>query len=428
MKTLPLIILFSLVVSACELDSNSSKPNYKADLIGAWRTTESTSTNYLVISQESFQQSIEIDAIDCQSITTNTAYEANALNVIINNGTHEYALIDNKLIIKSNDNTSLVYERYDDAQPGICEAPELDGIWESEGDFTAMRSTFKNNQYRMYYETTELSCFKKGSEWDYIAYNGKIAIKDFEQNSEAGVYEHLFDYTFADGNLALYFIESDPNKLHPEELSIEVESSSSFCEDETSTKKIEAKIKFTSLPENLETYLENLGGDYNVFETKLTFDMDNSGSLSTKDIILGLRSEFKIKADSSLNKTTLATLSAKVVNGRSSYDYQFNLDGFTMSDNMIIFTAKAADLGWIKDVDINTPVNLDSKVMNGVRITEGEDNFRLTSQHADSYPAEKLYTSGVDISLLEDPQGDFQGGSSQEVIVDILSIEITLSE
>ena len=188
------------------------------------------------------------------------------------------------------------------------------------------------------------------------------------------------------------------------------------------------KITFTNLPEDLEAHLLDLGGDYNSFETKLTFDMDSSGTLSTRDIVLGLRSESIINADGSLNQLTETTLRAKVVHGPGSYDRDFNLESFTRNENVIIFTAKASEIGWINDINSDTPINVASKVMNGTRITEGENSFRLNRQHVDFYPAEEVYTSGVDIGLLEDPQGDIDGGSMKEVVVDILSIEITLSE
>lgn len=423
------ILLTTLSISGCELDfsNTSNDPDYKAELIGTWRNTDSTNTHYLKLTQESFQRSTGIESISCKAITFNAPYQANKHNLVLEGESKNYLLTEDTLTLTDNKNISFVYQRISDSQLDTCNSPELAGVWESAGDFIAKRSTLTNNQYKTHYERDVLSCFKKDNEWGYAAHNGKIAIKGFTSNSEPDAYQHTFDYNFSGETLRLYYIKSDPNKIRPEEL-IKVIEPPTFCEDETSTKEVSVKITFSSLPDNLESHLKELGGEYNTFDTKLTFDMDHSASLSTKDIVLGLRSESKIKADGSLIQITQATLTAKVVDGPTSYDYDFNLERFTMNDNVIAFTAKAADIAWINDITLDTPINVASEVAIGTRITEGEDNFKMSLQHADYYPAEKTYTSGISTGLLEDPINDIKGTSGNEVIVDIQTVEITISE
>ena len=145
MKIPFIIIMFSLLVGGC--GSSSDDTDYKADLIGTWRSTESTETNYLAISQESFKHSIYIDVIECQFIAVDAGFEANDLSLILNSGIHNYTLTDDTLTITDSENTSSMYERYNDAQPDNCIAPELVGTWTDEENTGYRRTIFKNNQY-----------------------------------------------------------------------------------------------------------------------------------------------------------------------------------------------------------------------------------------------------------------------------------------
>jgi len=166
------------------------------------------------------------------------------------------------------------------------------------------------------------------------------------------------------------------------------------------TNQVTVKISFKQLPEHLETYYPS-NDEYVRISLLIAFDTDNSGTISTGDVIFALE-PYDLGGQKSPTWQTLPA-SAMLVNYANNQAYSRGAIAdlnVSIQENQITLTGKASDFIGIGDISNGTQIDVSSYY--NVKAHTQKDRY----PNGDSLNNSFLFTSGVDTSLLDDTIND----------------------
>jgi len=289
---------------------------------------------------------------------------------------------------------------------------KLLGHWKAKGsEQQAQRNT--------YIEITENSISFGVFEPVYSCIGGEKEYPIFEYSENTLSYTpdnnenvELLLYSIDDGGVNLTVQingEQQEYELIPSEERIEALNP---CEDGNVSGRLRSEIRFVTLPDFLALNHATTSIGAKEFELAMTFDINNSGTIDTGDLVLRAVHIKPAEANQAQSRS-IADISAElVILNNDGYSATIQYTDLEVSDNQLAMTLEKAAHPAITQITNNTQINV------AVFYLNADD-----SVIEDAYPAEGVLTIGVDNSLLEDAMGDANGTDSGAF--DITQISIT---
>ncbi len=415
------------LLGGCELDSSNShnSTDYKKNLIGTWRSVHPEQEKYLVISRNNFQELNKNQYLDCLASQGDNSFEAKARTLTFEKNGPEiegYELTENKLTLLDKNSVSTQFERFSEALPTTCSAPDLQERWVSAGDDIPYYLEFSTGKYNPYRILEDYAC-STSLPFTYHAHNNKFFMSNLHETWKGS-------YTVEGEQLTLNWHEAEFFNGEIQALDLQhiynIENQPiNFCSDPSLTKIIESKIGFKHLPDLLENYVPSTIDEKLYFTVSILFDMDSDGTRSSGDLNFLLHYEYSNK----MFQSSWQALGAKVLITQrlspTSYLQAEVTDlNIKIEENSLTLSADAANFKLLNNINTGTPINVSVHAQFDDQ-TQG-DSFPNNISGNNN----EQYTTGIDSSYLEDYIDDVSISDSWDItpLVDIHSVEISIIE